>query len=227
MEQKFDMLLEPLRALSAELGIFLPRLAFALVVVAAGWWLAKLAKFALIRGLRAINFNVLTERAGSDGFLAQGGVKSDGVEIFGAMFQWTVVLFALVVAFNSMGLVYITDLLTRAMLFVPRLAAGLVILVLGAYFGRFMGNTVTAHCRSTGIQDAELLGGITHYAILAFVMLIALDQMEVLGDIVRLTFLILLAGLVFGLALAFGLGGQHVAAKLLERWWNRDGHGPR
>jgi hypothetical protein len=29
MEQKFDMLLEPLRALSAELGIFLPRLAFA------------------------------------------------------------------------------------------------------------------------------------------------------------------------------------------------------
>jgi hypothetical protein len=49
----------------------------------------------------------------------------------------------------------------------------------------------------------------------------------VLGDIVRLTFLILLAGLVFGLALAFGLGGQHVAAKLLERWWNRDGHGPR
>ena len=227
MERNLDILLDTLRAPLSDLAAFVPRLAVALVVVAAGWWLGKLAKFALIRALRAFNMNVLTERAGIDGFLAQGGVKADGVEIFGLILQWTVVLFALVLAFNSMGLTYITDLLTRAMLFVPRLAAGLIILVLGAYFGRFMGNTVTAHCRSAGIQDSELLGGITHYAILAFVMLIALDQMQVLGDIVRLTFLILLAGLVFALALAFGLGGQHVAARMLERWWNRDGSGPR
>jgi hypothetical protein len=46
-----------------------------------------------------------------------------------------------------------------------------------------------------------------------------LDQMNVGGDIVRQSFLILLAGVVFALALAFGIGGRDWAAALLERWW--------
>jgi len=44
-------------------------------------------------------------------------------------------------------------------------------------------------------------------------------KVEVGGDIVQRTFLILLAGLVLALALAFGLGGKEWAAAMLERWW--------
>jgi hypothetical protein len=223
--ENVNMLLEPLRAFLAELGVFLPRLALALVVVVAGWALAKLTKFTLVKALRAINFNVLTERAGTDRFLAQGGIEADTVEIFGLIFYWAVILLALIVAFNSLGLAYITDLLTRVVLFVPRLLVALLILVFGSYFGRFMGNTVVAWCRSAGIQDGELLGGLAHYAIVVFVVLIVLDQMQVGGDIIRQTFLIVLAGVVLALALAFGLGGRRWAAALLERWWPRDGGG--
>jgi hypothetical protein len=51
--------------------------------------------------------------------------------------------------------------------------------------------------------------------------MIALGQVEVGGDIVQRTFLIILAGLVLALALAFGLGGKEWAAAMLERWWPR------
>jgi len=51
--------------------------------------------------------------------------------------------------------------------------------------------------------------------------MIAIGQVEVGGDIVQRTFLILLGGLVLALALAFGLGGKEWAAALLERWWPR------
>jgi hypothetical protein len=217
------ILLEPLRAFLAEMGIFVPRLALALLVVAAGWVLAKFARFALVRSMRAFNFNVLTERAGIDGFLEQGGIQLDTVDIFGLILYWAIILLALIVAFNSMGLVYVTDLLTRVVWFVPRLFVALLILVLGAYFARFMGNAVTGYCRADRIQDAELLGGLVHYAILTFVVLIALDQMQIGGDIIRMSFLIILAGVVFALALAFGLGGQRWAAELLERWWPKGG----
>ena len=219
----FDILLEPLRAFLAELAIFLPRLGLAMLAVITGWVIAKLARFALVRGMRAFNFNVLTERAGIDAFLEQGGIQLDTVEIFGWILYWAILLLALIVAFNSMGLVYVTDLLTRVVWFVPRLFVALLILVLGAYFGRFMGNAVTGYCRAGGIQDAELLGGLVHYAVLVFIVLIALDQMQIGGDIIRLSFLIILAGVVFALALAFGLGGQRWAAELLERWWPRGG----
>ena len=53
--------------------------------------------------------------------------------------------------------------------------------------------------------------------------MIALRQLEVGGDIVELTFLVLLGGIVLALALAFGFGGKDWAAALLERWWPRHG----
>ena len=69
------------------------------------------------------------------------------------------------------------------------------------------------------IPDADLLGRIARYLIMTFVVMIALSQVEVGGDIVQKTFLIILAGLVLALALAFGLGGREWAAAMLERWW--------
>lgn len=217
-----DVLLEPLRVFLTEVGLFLPRLALAVLVLVGGWMLAKLARFTVVKALRAINFPVLTERAGIDGFLRQGGIQSDTTALFGLITYWLVILAALIVAFNGLGLAYVTDLLGRVMLFVPRLIVALLILVFGSYFGRFLGNAVTTYCRNVGIRDAHLLGDLTHYAVVTFVVLIALDQMQVGGDIIRQSFLIILAGMVFALALAFGMGGRRWAARLLERWWPND-----
>jgi hypothetical protein len=64
-----------------------------------------------------------------------------------------------------------------------------------------------------------MLGRIVRYLIMTFVVMIALGQIEVGGDIVQRTFLIILAGLMLAVALAFGLGGKKWAAALLQRWW--------
>jgi flagellar biosynthesis protein FliQ len=218
---RFEVLLEPLRVFLRQMGDFLPRLALALLVVIIGYFIAKAVKFAIVRGLRAVNFNVLTERAGIDGFLRGGGIRADGTEIVALLFYWVVILVALVIGFNSLGLAYITDLLSRVLLFVPKVMVAMLILAFGAYFAGFIGHAVAAYCKKVQLQDAELLGRICQYAILAFVVLIALDQVNVGGDIVRQTFLIVLAGVVFALALAFGLGGKDWAAEMLERWWPR------
>lgn len=217
-----DLLIEPLQALLRQAGEFLPRLALAAVVLIAGWLIAKAVRFAVVRGLRAINFNVLTERAGMDGFLKQGGIDTDTTDIFGVLVYWLVILAALLIAFNGLGLTYITDLLGKVVLFVPRIIVALLILAFGAYFARFVGNAVIAYCRNVGIRDADLLGNFAKYALVVFVVLIALDQMSVGGDIVRQSFLIILAGVVLALALAFGIGGRDWAAGLLERWWPRE-----
>ena len=218
---RFEVMLEPVRVFLRQVGDFLPRLALAAIVLLAGWILAKMVRFAISRGLRAVNFNVLTERSGMDGFLHDGGVAADTTEILALLFYWLVILAALVIGFNLLGLTYITDLLGRVVLFVPRVMVALLILAFGAYFARAVGGAVSAYCRNVHLQDAELLGRIAQYAIITFVVLIALDQVSVGGDIVRQSFLILLAGVVFALALAFGLGGKEWAAEFLERWWPR------
>ena len=216
-----EMSLEPLRGFLVSIGDLLPRILLAIVVLVLGWMIAKMVRFAIARGLRAINFNVLTERAGMDSFLRDGGIQTDTAGILALLFYWLVILASLIIGFNLLGLTYITDLLGRVVLFLPKVMVALLILAFGAYFARFIGNAVTAYCRNVHLQDADLLGNLARYAIIAFVVLIALDQVNVGGDIVRQTFLIVLAGVVFALALAFGLGGKDWAAEMLERWWPR------
>ena len=220
--QNVDVLLEPVRAFLAQIGIFLPRLLLAVLVLIGGWLLAKAVRFAVAKGLRAVNFNVLSERSGLDGFLRQGGLQTDTSGVFATLVYWLVILAALIIACNSLGLTYITDLLGRVVWFVPKVLVALVILAFGSYFARFIGDTVLTYCRNIALQDAELLSRLARYAILAFVVLMALDHLNIGGDIVRDSFLIVLAGFVFAFALAFGLGGKDWAAERIERWWPRE-----
>jgi hypothetical protein len=222
--ESFDVMFEPVRVFLQQVGALLPRLILALLLLVVGYFVARFAKFVVVKGLRAGNFHVLTERAGMDGFLRDGGVNADTTEIIGLLFYWVVIIAALVVGFNGLGLNYITDLLVKVLLFVPKVLVAMLILAFGAYFARFIGNAVCAYAKKLHLQDAELLGRLAQYALVTFVVLIALDQVNIGGEIVRQTFLIVLAGVVLALALAFGIGGKDWAAELLERWWPRNNH---
>jgi hypothetical protein len=223
--ENMQMLLEPIRTSLHQIGEFLPRVLLAIGILVVGWLFAKAIRFAIVKTLRAFNFNVVTEKAGVDRFLQQGGGELDATGVLGVLTYWLVILAALMIAFNSVGLANVTELLGRVVLFVPRVMVAVLIIAFGAYFARFVGNAVTTYCRNVGMGDAGLLGRLAFYAILVFVVLIALDQLG-LGDIIRQTFLILVAavalGLSLGVALAFGLGGQHRAAAMLERWSRRE-----
>jgi hypothetical protein len=216
-----NMLVEPIRASLHQIGAFLPRLLLAILVLVVGWLVAKLVRFAIVRALHAINFNVVTEKAGIDRFLSQGGAEVDTIRVLGGLFYWLVILAALMIAFNSLDLAYVTDLLGRVVLFVPRVMVAVVILVFGAYFARFIGTAVATYLRNLGAREAGLMGRLALYAIMTFAIMIALDQLG-LGDIIRETFLVLVGAVALALALAFGLGGQRRAADLLERWSRQD-----
>lgn len=215
-----EMLLEPIRTSLHQVGEFLPRVLLALVVLLVGWLIAKAVRFALVKMLRAINFGVVTEKAGLDRFLQRGGGEFDTTAVLGLLAYWLVILASLMIAFNSMGLAYVTDILGRVVLFVPKVMVAVLIVAFGAYFARFVGSAVTTYGSNVGVGEAKALGRLARYAIMIFVILIALDQLG-LGDIIRQTFLIIVGAVALGLALAFGLGGQKRAAELLERWSRR------
>jgi flagellar biosynthesis protein FliQ len=218
MEQ-VDFLLEMVRGLVRQAGDFLPKLLLAIVVLLAGWLFARLVRFVVRRALRAVNFQVLTERAGIDAFLERGGVQVDASGILALLSYWLVILGSLLIAFNGLGLGYVTELLSRILVFIPKAFVAVLLLALGAYFARFVGDAVAAYCRNIELRDAGLLGRLARAAILVFVVLIALDHLEFGGHVLRQSFLIVLGGVVLALALAFGLGGRRWAAAWLQHWW--------
>lgn len=217
-----DVLLEPVRSLLQQIGAFLPRLLLALVVLFVGWLLAKTLRLIVVKALRAFNFHVLTERAGIDGFLQQGGSERDTTDLFGWVAYALVILASLIIASNSLGLSQVTDLLGRIVLFLPRVLVALLVLVFGSYFAQFVGGAVKGYCRRVAISDGDLLGRVAQYGIMTFVVLLAIDHLDVGGGLIQQTFLILLAGVVFAAALALGLGARDRAARLIERWFPSD-----
>ena len=218
--ENWNVLLEPVRASLHQVGEFLPRLLLALAILLLGWLIAKAVRFAIVKALRAINFPVMTQKSGIDGFLLQGGGDLDTTGLLGVLSYWLVIIAALMVACSTMGLAYVTELVGRVLLFVPEVMVSVLIIAFGAYFARFVGTAIATYSRNIGMRDADVLGHLATYAIMAFVILIALEQLG-LGDIIRQTFLIIVAAVALGLAIAFGLGGQKRAAEMLEHWSRR------
>lgn len=226
--QELNVSLDSLRALLQEVGLFLPRLGTAAVVLALGWLFAKAFRVAVVKTLRALNFHVLSERAGIDEFLQQGGTQKDTTDVFGSIGYVLVILASLIIASNSLGLQQVTELLGKVLLFVPRMLVALLVIVFGSYFARFAGRSVQSYCRNAEIADGDVLGRLMQYGVMGFVILLAVDHLDIGGGLIQQTFLIVLAGIVIALALAFGIGGRDRAAALLERWFPRDhGDGPR
>jgi len=212
-----NMLLDSIRESLHQVAVFLPRLLLAIVIIVVGWLVAKALRFAVVKALRAINFNVVTEKAGIDHFLQQGGAQFDTVRLLGGLVYWLVILAALMVASSTLEATHVTELIGRLVLFLPKVMLAVVIVVFGAYFARFVAAALTMYLRDSHVGEAALIGRLALYAIIVFVVMIALDQMG-LADIIRQAFLILVAGVALGLALAFGLGGQKRAADMIERW---------
>ncbi len=220
MEQ-VDLVVESVRGFLMQLGEFMPKLIGVVLVLVIGWFVAKLLTLIVVRGLKLVNFNVITEKAGLDGFLRQGGMRKSTIDILGILVYWLVILITLLAAFNTLGLTVVSDLFSKITLFVPHVIVAVLILAIGLYFARFVSDAVTAYGKNVGMQDAVFVGRVAYYAITVFVILISLDQVQVGGEIIRFTYYILMAGTVLALAIAFGLGGQKWAAGQLDKFVER------
>ena len=109
--QPFEGFLDPVHSFLAQAAEIFPKVVIGIVILIVGWLVAKLIRFAVVKALRAINFNVLTEKAGLDTFLKQGGGETDTTGILGLLVYWLIILTALLIASNSVGLAAVTELI--------------------------------------------------------------------------------------------------------------------
>ncbi|MEE8482562.1 MAG: hypothetical protein V3S12_04350 [Acidiferrobacterales bacterium] len=217
-----DSVLEPIKYFTSQFAFFLPKLMAALGVLLVGWLFAKLLYSVFVKSLKAINFETLTHKAGIDAFLHHGGIGKTTSEILSLLIYWIIILITLLVASNIVELDVVSELFSQILQFIPNVIAAVLILTVGMYFARFISDVVTAYSKNVGFQDADLVGRLARYAIITFVIIIALEQMDIGTTIPRSAFLILLGGVVFAFSLAFGLGGQKWAASQFDKLMDKE-----
>jgi small-conductance mechanosensitive channel len=186
-----------------------------LIIFLVGWFVSKLIRTLVVKGLKVIKLDELASRIELDELLTKGGIKYSLSGLIGVICYWLVLLVTAVVALNAVNLPIAADLLNRVVQYIPNIVAAIFILILGMFVATMLKNIVQTAANNAGVAQANLLSKIVEVAIMLFAIAIALEQLNIGAKIIELTITVLLGSLGLALALAFGLGCKDIAAKVV------------
>lgn len=196
----------------------LPDIGLAIILLFAGWVLAKLARRLAIKLFRLIRLDEAAERAGLEDFLIQGGIKFTTVSLLGNAVYWFILLGIFIALLDALGVPAAGGLLFRLANYLPNLLLALGILVFGSLLARVVGAVVYTYLSNIGSAAAEPIGALARLAVLAFVLFTAAEQLAIESRVLVSAFQIAFGALCFALAIAFGLGGRDWAASVIDRY---------
>ncbi|MFQ5682028.1 MAG: hypothetical protein ACE5HC_02045 [Candidatus Binatia bacterium] len=205
-------------AFATKIGAFFPHLFAALAILIIGWIACNIVKRLIVRILRVCQFDSLAAKSGISNVLERGGVQQSSSEILALLIFWFLFLIVLVATLDTLGLPGVTDTLNTIYLYIPKLVAAIVILILGLYFANFLETVTRTSCANAGLQQADAIGHVTYYATVIFVIAAILQILQIAAEIVMWAFVSMFGAVCLALAIAFGLGGREVAHRYLEKW---------
>ena len=212
-----ELFLKPLQNMSEKIIALIPSVLGALFIVLLGWLLARILKAALIKILVAVRFDKFSERSGLSKFLSRGDIKHSLAEILGTVFFWIILLFFIYVATDVLHLTLIRDVINQIILFIPKLIATVLIIIVGVLLSSFFKGLVKVTATSYGLTHRELIGRIVQYLIIFFTVAVSLEQLGIATHILVNSVLIIIGAMAFGLALAFGLGSKDIVGKIVNK----------
>jgi hypothetical protein len=189
---------------------FIPQLVSAAIILAVGYGIAVLIRFATRRLLQGAKFDRFVERRVHHRATSKGS-PSVGA---GAVAFWIVMLAAFAMASRALGLDTLSAGLSRILGYIPHVLVACVIVAVGAAVGRLIGELV-------GEVSSRSLGNLARGAVIVLTVFMALDELKVAHGIVLTTFTLLLGAAAVAAAIAFGLGNRTLADEYTRRWVRR------
>ena len=208
-------------AFVTKIAVFLPNLFFAGAIIVLGWVICNLIKRIVVRLLKLCQFDTLAARAGITQILERGGIKQSPSDIIGLLAFWFLFLIAIVTTLETLNLSGPTDTLHTIYLYIPKIVAALVTLILGLYFANFLETVTRTSCANAGLEQAGAIGRAAYVGTAIFVVAGIFEILDIASEIVIWAFILVFGAVCLALALAFGLGGREVAGRHLEKWLER------
>ncbi len=210
------VLLEPARTVLAQIGQFLVNILLVIVILIIGWVISKIIRSIVLKALRLIKVDDLSDRIELDALLEKGGITYSLSELLSGICYWLAMLVTFLVAINTVCLTVAADLLNKILLYIPNVIAAIFILILGMFAATLLKNLVQTAANNAGLSQSKLLSKTVEVIIAAFVVFVALEQLGIGIRITELTLSIVLGSVGLGLALAFGLGCKDIAGKYID-----------
>jgi hypothetical protein len=191
---------------------WLPRVVGFLAILLIGYFVAKAVGRIVGR---------LLERVGLDRWLHKGiggswvaRVIQHPSRLLGTIVFWVIFVAAVSIAVDVLGIEALEDAIRAVWGYVPNILAALLIFLVA---GAVAGGIAALVSRTMGDNPlARIVKTVAPTLIMAIAFFMILDQLEIAGNIVVITYAALMGALALGMALAFGLGGRDVASDMLR-----------
>jgi flagellar biogenesis protein FliO len=198
----------------------LPAVIGALLILLVGWLVARVASGVI---------TTLVARSGADRAFVERSrdIYGDRTRAFspsrlaGMTTFWLILLVFLIAAANFLGWPQVSALLNQFVAWLPNLVVAVLILIAAPVVGRLVRAAVETGSSQMGMTSGRTLGQIAEIAVVAFAVVVAINQVGIASNLVNILFIGVVAALALGFGLAFGLGGRDVAGQLTQDWYRR------
>lgn len=197
-----------------EVVAFLPNLIGFLLLLLVGYIVAKVVSAVVSKALQKTGVDDKIKESSSNKYVdaaLPGATVSKGV---GTVVFWLIFVFFLFSAVGALKVPALTGFMNSVLAYLPNVIAAIAIFVVAALVSGAVATAVTKLMGDT--PTGKIVATVGPALVMVIAMFMILEQLQIAPEIVRIAFGAVMFALALGLALAFGLGGRDVAARLLE-----------
>lgn len=191
----------------------IPNILIALIVLVIGYAIALLVKYLIVRLIFSIG-KLASRRFDGLNFKQAGA-------FIGVAFFWLIIFSSVVLIADILGLSMVTVWFQGILHYIPNLLAAILIIFAAIILGNILSNIITSVCERLGLEYSGTLVKIAKFLLLLTAIIIAMDQIGIEISFLINIIDIVLAALLFGAALAFGLGAQTSISNILSAFYVR------
>ncbi len=139
---------------------------------------------------------------------------------------WVIAVVAMLMAIEALDVPAAAGLAPVIIRFLPNLLIAVFVMVVGWLLANFLAQALLIFIVNAQLTGGPALAGVLRWLVILFAASVALTQLGIAREMILLVFGIVFGGATLALALAFGLGGRHLARRVLEDWLRkRQGQG--
>jgi preprotein translocase subunit Sss1 len=197
---------------------FLPRFLVMLIIVLIGMLVALVLRYILRALLGLTKLDRVSEQAGASRVLRMAHLPSMS-ELLSRSIFWVTWLGFLLVGISVLGIPGFQEQISRLFRFLPEVFVAILIMFLGVAIANFLSRAALLAAVNAGHPSARILSWSIRFVIWILAITMTLEELGLARQTVISAFSIVFGAIMLGLAIAFGLGGQDLARKALERYF--------
>jgi len=196
-----------------------------ITILIIGFLIAWAIKILLLRFLKAIKFDRVSERWGLTHMLSKGGMSYSPANLLSRFFYWVIVLITLILGINALEVAATQNFIAQFFNYLPNLFAAIIILVIGYLVAIFLGQAALIAAVNAQMESAKLLSRSVRWFIIVLSLTMSLYHLGIAEKVIVSAFSITFGGIVLALAISFGWAGRELAKDFIERIYRREERG--